>query len=136
VKLATFAACVLGASALVIVGCSNDKKPAAANGAPLDVQPVATATPPQTYTPPPAPGYGSAVEPTRTVTFDPAPAGKTGTAAAATAGGTTYTVKKGDTLSKIAREHYGDTKAYARIVAANPGINANSIKVGQQIVLP
>ena len=28
-KLATVAACVLGASALVIVGCSNDKKPAA-----------------------------------------------------------------------------------------------------------
>jgi nucleoid-associated protein YgaU len=126
VKLATFAACVLGASTLVVVGCSQKKEPTAASGAALEVQPVATVPPAQTYTPPPAPAYGP-IETTspKPITFDPAPAA-----------GKTYTVKKGDTLSKIAREHYGDVKAVRKITEANPGMNANAIKAGQQIVLP
>lgn len=32
---------------------------------------------------------------------------------------TFYTVRKGDTLSKIARDHYGDASAYPRIFEAN-----------------
>ena len=39
-----------------------------------------------------------------------------GAAAAAT---TTYTVKAGDTLSKIAKEHLGDANAYMAIFEAN-----------------
>src|SRR5215203_4971438 len=35
------------------------------------------------------------------------------------AGARTYTVKSGDTLSKIAREHLGDGNAYMRIFDAN-----------------
>lgn len=46
---------------------------------------------------------------------------------------TTYTVKKGDMLSKIAADHGLRT---ADLAAANPGINANRIRVGQKISIP
>src|SRR6185436_19305262 len=42
------------------------------------------------------------------------PVGTTGAA-----GGRTYTVKAGDTLSKIAKEHLGDANAYMKIFNAN-----------------
>jgi nucleoid-associated protein YgaU len=51
-------------------------------------------------------------------------------------GGTTYTVQPGDSLYKIARQHYGDPKAWKQIAAANPQINGTLIKPGQKIVLP
>ncbi len=44
-----------------------------------------------------------------------------------------YVVKSGDSLSKIAAAHGFRT---ADIVAVNPGINPNKIRVGQHIVLP
>ena len=40
-------------------------------------------------------------------------------AAAAGAGGRTYTVKPGDTLSKIAKEFYGNANEYNKIFEAN-----------------
>src|SRR5262245_16207252 len=51
----------------------------------------------------------------------PASTGTTGTSApaGATSGASTYTVKPGDTLSKIAREHLGDANAYMDIFNAN-----------------
>jgi len=69
--------------------------------------------------------------PTRTTT--PATPGHTTTAAAA---GKTYTVKKGDTLSSIAKQVYGNGNLYNKIVKANPGIDPNKIKVGQKITIP
>ena len=48
----------------------------------------------------------------------------------------TYTVQKGDTLSKIARDRYGDAKQWHKIAAANPGLSPNSIKAGQKINIP
>ena len=48
----------------------------------------------------------------------------------------TYTVQKGDTLTKIARKQYGHAGMWTKIAAANPNLNANSIRVGQKIVLP
>lgn len=46
----------------------------------------------------------------------------------------TYTVKKGDTLSKIAKKHCTTVHA---LMSVNPGIkNANMIRVGQVINLP
>ena len=39
--------------------------------------------------------------------------------AAATAGGGSYTVQKGDTLSKISKQYYGDPNKYNRIFEAN-----------------
>lgn len=53
-----------------------------------------------------------------------------------TAGGSSYTVKKGDTLFRIAREHYGDGKKWQQIAAANPGVTPTSLKVGQTLVMP
>lgn len=49
-----------------------------------------------------------------------------------------YTVKRGDTLSKIAKEVYGSRDAWRTIYDANKGSikNANIIYAGQQFVLP
>jgi nucleoid-associated protein YgaU len=44
--------------------------------------------------------------------------GGAGAAGAGTAGGT-YTVQKGDTLSKISKQYYGDANKYNRIFEAN-----------------
>jgi nucleoid-associated protein YgaU len=51
---------------------------------------------------------------------------------------TTYTVKAGDTLSKIAKEKLGDANAYMDIFNANKGLLAdpNKIKPGQVLKIP
>jgi nucleoid-associated protein YgaU len=51
---------------------------------------------------------------------------------------TTYTVKSGDTLSKIAREHLGDANAYMDIFNANRDqlSDPNLIKPGQVLKIP
>jgi nucleoid-associated protein YgaU len=51
----------------------------------------------------------------------------------------TYTVKKGDSLSKIAKEFYGDAKQWKKIYEANKdviGNNPDLIKPGQEYVIP
>jgi nucleoid-associated protein YgaU len=50
----------------------------------------------------------------------------------------TYTVKSGDTLSKIAKEHLGDAHAYMKIYEANRDQlnNPDLIKPGQVLKLP
>ena len=62
----------------------------------------------------------------------PQPVGTTG------ARGRTYTVKAGDTLSKIAKEHFGDANAYMKIFNANKDIlsDPDKIKPGQVLKLP
>jgi len=64
-------------------------------------------------------------------------------AAAAAAGGgqssgETYTVKGGDTLSKISKQFYGDANEYMRIFYANRGAlkDPDKIQIGQQLVIP
>ena len=54
------------------------------------------------------------------------------------AGGRTYTVKPGDTLSKIAKEHLGDANAYMKIFKANSDqlSDPDKIKPGQVLKLP
>ena len=49
-----------------------------------------------------------------------------------------YTIKSGDTLSKIAKEHYGDANAYDRIFEANREVIGDPDKIypGQQIRIP
>lgn len=49
------------------------------------------------------------------------------------AGSIPYTIRAGDTLNTIART-YGTT--VQAIINANPGINPNSLRVGQQICIP
>ena len=50
----------------------------------------------------------------------------------------TYTVKSGDTLSKIAKEHLGDANAYMAIFEANRDqlSDPDKIKPGQVLKLP
>jgi nucleoid-associated protein YgaU len=59
-------------------------------------------------------------------------------AGAATGGGGTYTVKAGDTLSKIAKEHLGDANAYMKIFNANKDqlTDPDKIKPGQVLKIP
>jgi nucleoid-associated protein YgaU len=71
------------------------------------------------------------------------PAARTagGTAAKPAAGakpGSTYTVKRGDTLAKIAEAVYGDKKAWKRIFRANRGeiADADVVPVGTVLRLP
>jgi len=50
----------------------------------------------------------------------------------------TYVVKGGDTLSKIAKEFYGDAGQYMKIFKANGSqlTDPDKIKVGQELVIP
>ena len=55
------------------------------------------------------------------------------------AGGDTYTVVSGDSLSKIAQHHYGDAAKWHQIYEANKaliGTNPDLIEVGQVLTLP
>lgn len=49
-----------------------------------------------------------------------------------------YVVKKGDTLSRIAEEFYGDKMLYPKIFEANRDIlvDPNRIKPGQRLRIP
>jgi nucleoid-associated protein YgaU len=49
-----------------------------------------------------------------------------------------YEVKKGDTLWKIAKEHYGDGNLYPEIFKANQDIlsDPDKIQVGQKLRIP
>ncbi|MDZ7362760.1 MAG: LysM peptidoglycan-binding domain-containing protein [candidate division KSB1 bacterium] len=49
-----------------------------------------------------------------------------------------YTVKPGDTLSKIAKGHFGDARRYMEIFNINKDIltNPDLIKVGQKLKIP
>ena len=61
-----------------------------------------------------------------------------GTAAATATASKTYTVKAGDTLSKIAKQHLGDANAYMQIFEANRDqlSNPDLIKPGQVLRIP
>lgn len=50
----------------------------------------------------------------------------------------TYVVQSGDTLSKIAKEHYGDANKYMVIFEANREqlSNPDKIKPGQELIIP
>jgi nucleoid-associated protein YgaU len=50
----------------------------------------------------------------------------------------TYTVKAGDTLSKIAKQHYGNSNSYLKIFEANKGLlkDPDKIQVGQVLNIP
>lgn len=126
-------ACIGVALVIVaVIGCQAQQKPAAQAGnlSVLDVSAPSPAYHAASYAPSSqAPAVPAAsVDPAATAA--PVPGG------APAAAGANYTVKKGDTLFHIAKEHYGDGKQWRRIAAANPGVTATSLKVGQILVMP
>jgi len=122
---------------LVCVGCDQPKKMAQTDltgpvsGAPGDTVKPLTEPGGEVAPPGPVTNLTSLVPP------EPKPVtpAVTPPVAPATAGGT-YTIKKGDTFIKIAREVYGDQSRMKDIAAANPGLDPNKLKIGQTIVLP
>ena len=62
-----------------------------------------------------------------------APASSTAAAAAAPAAATVHTVKKGELLSSISKKY---NVKLSSIVAANPGLNPDRIRIGQKINIP
>jgi len=120
------------AAAAMVGGCASNAgtKSAGAGSSSLDLNsaPVAAMAPTAAYVPPdPEP-----------VMADPAPIAATPVIAssAQTADGGTYIVKKGDTLYRIAKAHYGTGKQWQKIAMANPGTTPQTLKVGQRLVIP
>lgn len=65
-------------------------------------------------------------------------AGMEGAAGGANKESRTYIVQSGDTLSKIAKEYYGDANKYMDIYNANTDklSDPDKIQVGQELVIP
>lgn len=77
---------------------------------------------------------GEASAPTETPAKPPAPnATKTPGPKVAT---TTYTVKRGDILGKIAQRELGSAQLWSQIVDLNPGVDPNRLLVGAVLKLP
>lgn len=70
---------------------------------------------------------GPATRPSSSVGFD---------ATASTTGAKKHKVAFGETLSSIAADYYGNRANYTKILAANPGVNANHLKVGTILTIP
>lgn len=68
----------------------------------------------------------------------PQPAAASGEGSRNRSAGQTYTVKPGDTLSKIAQQFYGSASEYNKIFEANRDklSNPDNIKAGQELVIP
>ncbi len=82
----------------------------------------------QTPAPAPAP-RPAAASPTPDFLNKPAPAVATDK----------YTVKSGDSLSKIAKAHYGDAMKWKALYEANKGLigeNPDMIQPGQELTMP
>lgn len=156
--------CVVGLVGLLIQGCKREEPPVLDNTASTETNSTATVdtnTPPSvpdtnvvttpvpsapTGTVPPAapgtpvagtpagapPSVGQPAQPPLPLPPVPSPGANADTSAP-TAGGSEYTIAKGDTLAKIAHHNGVTLKA---ILAANPGINPNKLKVGKKITIP
>ena len=127
----------LALAAIAAVGCqSNGNGKQATAGAKVPpLRPAVTEIAPT----PPASYVAPVQQPIQPVVIAPSAAAEPVTAAAsatpASAKGS-YTVQKGDTLYKIARDRYGDGKQWQRIASANPGLSPSTLKVGQKIAIP
>lgn len=127
---------VLTLGLVTVVGCANKNNAAegpAVNGSVTDVDlaPMPLHEPELTYAAP------VDLAPQPPVTALPAYEAPVVTEApAAAAGAGTYSVKKGDTLFGIARQHYGNGGQWQRIANANPGLTPATLKAGTTIVIP
>jgi nucleoid-associated protein YgaU len=52
------------------------------------------------------------------------------------AGGDTYTIASGDTLTALSIKFYGDPRYASAIEAANRGINPTALRIGERIIIP
>ncbi len=111
---------VLIVSLAVAVGCQRKAKPELSE-VPPPVEPVAV----QDYPQPQAVQFEDVAAPQPVVSPVAVPPAQS-----------TYTIRKNDTLWKIAQSHYGDGQRWQDIAAANPGIDPKKLAVGQTIVLP
>jgi 5'-nucleotidase / UDP-sugar diphosphatase len=132
---------ILGALALAAVaagGCQSNANNKQANAATskTSLRPAVTDIAPT----PPAAYISPVQQPIQPVVVAAAataePVATAAPAAAPAAGKGSYTVQKGDTLYKIARERYGDGKQWQKIASANPGLSPSTLKVGQKIMIP
>jgi 5'-nucleotidase len=130
---------------MLATGCMDAAAPTQANGVHgdvTDVRPMATAA----YQPPAYDTTGLVPVAPQPVTPPPMIATAPDTAAYSpmisstpvekTVGGKSHKVQKGETLYSIAKATYGDGKMWKKIVAANPGVSASKLKVGQVLTMP
>lgn len=47
-----------------------------------------------------------------------------------------HVVASGDTLTEISRKYFGTTTLWTQIVAANPGVDPDRLKIGQALTIP
>ncbi len=131
------------------IGCATQKEPAASSALDIDAPPVkgpAISRTPPVYSPPPArvftpPPQPAEPQPSDEPVATPAAAAPTKALTKPASKGPTksdgtYTVQKGDTLFRIAKDRYGSGAQWEKIAAANPGVNAASLKVGQKLKMP
>jgi 5'-nucleotidase/UDP-sugar diphosphatase len=122
---------LMGVVALAAVagGCASNKQTASKPA----LTPIVTDIAPM----PPAPVYSAPVaQPVQPVSYAAPAAAEPAAGGATTLAGGSYVVKHGDTLYKLARDHYGDGKQWTKIASANPGLSPQTLKVGQKIVIP
>jgi nucleoid-associated protein YgaU len=126
---------ILAALLLTTTGCwGNKDKKAAGAGDPTVADIRATGTPPA---PPPMVQPIQPMQPVQPLISDSPPVvTQTSFNGASAPASGSYTIQKGDTLFKIARSRYGDASAVRKIKEANPGLDADHIRVGQKINLP
>lgn len=124
---------------LLAVGCANNKKPVPKNESVTELNTAPVAPREGGYAAAPAPVAAAPiyVEPAVTQTpAAPAPVAAAPAGGAAAAAGSSYTVKKGDTLFTIAKTAYGNGNQWQRIAQANPGLSPSTLKAGKTIVIP
>jgi 5'-nucleotidase len=127
------------------VGCqttppATQSNTGAVHGDVTDVRPVEPAAP-AAYQPPLYDTTGTIPTAAQPVTAVPAtPSSETPmvstTPSVQSIGETKHVVRRGDTLFSIARASYGNGKQWKKIAAANPGVSASHLKVGQVLVIP
>ena len=121
---------------VVAIGCSaSQPKKTGAAGMVMDVTAPTMSAPVPQYAP----------QPMQPVVYDgpsqpmaPAALGEPAEAeiAALEPGARQYTVKRGDTLWKIAEMQYGHGNRWQKIAMANPGLSPERLQAGQKIRLP